>query len=207
MSSQNSRKRPAPGATPILPVVPAVPAGLNAGAQQDPVMQWASGLSDPTSFNDLSRNANGFMMGAPGQFVQQTLQQQPQQQQQQQQPPQMPLQAAQPQQLRLQPQPMAPQPAQAQSTSTAIARRPPNRALIPSAPRPNFDLNMDLWPGFVEDAGAVTGNPAPATGGTTGGLPGENESIEVLEERAQRVKKDAQAKRKQIPPFVQKLSR
>jgi heat shock transcription factor len=35
----------------------------------------------------------------------------------------------------------------------------------------------------------------------------EQDSIERLEERALRAKKEAQAKRKQIPPFVQKLSR
>lgn len=35
----------------------------------------------------------------------------------------------------------------------------------------------------------------------------EHDSIERLEEMAQRAKREAQAKRKQIPPFVQKLSR
>jgi heat shock transcription factor, other eukaryote len=35
----------------------------------------------------------------------------------------------------------------------------------------------------------------------------DNDSIEALEERALRAKREAQAKRKQIPPFVQKLSR
>jgi heat shock transcription factor len=35
----------------------------------------------------------------------------------------------------------------------------------------------------------------------------ENDSIERLEERAAIAKRDAQSKRKQIPPFVQKLSR
>jgi len=35
----------------------------------------------------------------------------------------------------------------------------------------------------------------------------ENDSIERLEERAARAKREAQVKRKQIPPFVQKLSR
>jgi hypothetical protein len=34
-----------------------------------------------------------------------------------------------------------------------------------------------------------------------------NDDIEALEQRAQTVKKIAQEKRKQIPPFVQKLSR
>jgi hypothetical protein len=35
----------------------------------------------------------------------------------------------------------------------------------------------------------------------------EHDNVERLEEMAQRAKRDAQAKRKQIPPFVQKLSR
>jgi hypothetical protein len=34
-----------------------------------------------------------------------------------------------------------------------------------------------------------------------------NDDIEALEQRAQTAKKTAQEKRKQIPPFVQKLSR
>lgn len=35
----------------------------------------------------------------------------------------------------------------------------------------------------------------------------ENDNIELLEEKANVAKRDAQGKRKQIPPFVQKLSR
>lgn len=35
----------------------------------------------------------------------------------------------------------------------------------------------------------------------------ESDSIERLEERATVAKREAQSKRKQIPPFVQKLSR
>ena len=35
----------------------------------------------------------------------------------------------------------------------------------------------------------------------------ETNNIEVLEEMAQKAKRDAQGKRKGIPPFVQKLSR
>ncbi|CAK7202724.1 Heat shock transcription factor [Sporothrix eucalyptigena] len=221
--SNNSRKRPAPGATPILPVTANVQPGFNPAAQQDQLLQWSGGLPDGTNFNDLSRNANAYMMGQPGQFIQQQLRQQ----QQHQQPTQLPLQSAQPQQLHIQPQPMGQQqqPAQIQPqpTSTAIARRPPNRALIPSVARPAFDPSADLWANFGDDAALLSANPnhnaagigASNNAGGSGnsnnnnggtGLPGENESIEVLEERAQRIKKDAQAKRKQIPPFVQKLS-
>lgn len=35
----------------------------------------------------------------------------------------------------------------------------------------------------------------------------QDDNVEELEERAQKAKREAQAKRKQIPPFVQKLSR
>lgn len=35
----------------------------------------------------------------------------------------------------------------------------------------------------------------------------QDDNIEELEERAQKAKREAHAKRKQIPPFVQKLSR
>ncbi|CAK7232190.1 Heat shock transcription factor [Sporothrix curviconia] len=222
--SNNPRKRPAPGTTPILPVTANVQPGFDPAAQQDQLLQWAGGLPDGTTFNDLSRNANAYMMGQSGQYIQQQLRQQ----QQHQHPPQVPLQSAQPQQLHIQPQPVGQQQQQQQQqkqqqqsgqvqpqTSTAIARRPPNRALIPSVPRPTFDPSADLWANFGDDAALLSANPnhnptnnnadgSNNSGGT--GLPGENESIEVLEERAQRIKKDAQAKRKQIPPFVQKLS-
>lgn len=35
----------------------------------------------------------------------------------------------------------------------------------------------------------------------------EHDNVELLEEKAQKAKREAQAKRKQIPPFVQKLNR
>ncbi|EFW99653.1 heat shock transcription factor [Grosmannia clavigera kw1407] len=172
MSAPNSRKRPAPGAAPILPVTSAQPAAFNTSSQEQ-LLRWPSGMTDPSAYSDITRNANTFMMSAtPGQYMQQPQQLLPQQ--------------SSPQQSQQQPQPI----------STAIARRPPNRALIASAPRPTFDPAADAWAAFGDDP----------TANSNGGLPSENESIEVLEERAQRVKKEAQAKRKPIPPFVQKLS-
>jgi heat shock transcription factor len=72
-----------------------------------------------------------------------------------------------------------------------------NRALVPTAPRPAFDANTTAWADF-DDSALV-----PAANGTTE----ETEDVEVLEERALRVKREAQNKRKPIPPFVQKLSR
>ncbi|KAI1196035.1 hypothetical protein F5X97DRAFT_334978 [Nemania serpens] len=82
------------------------------------------------------------------------------------------------------------------TTSNALARRGVNNALISSnrtfSPQPN-----DPWSGFTDDA--------PLTNQTNGPLD-EHDNIEVLEEKAQKAKREASAKRKQIPPFVQKLN-
>ncbi|EPE08149.1 heat shock transcription factor [Ophiostoma piceae UAMH 11346] len=213
--SQNNRKRPAPGTTPILPVAPVTQQMFNQAAQQDQLLQWAN-LPDTSNLSNLSANPNAYMMNAnaQGQFVPQ--QPRPQQQQSHQ----VPLASAQPQQLHLQQQQQQQQQqaqhTQAPPTSTAIARRTPNRALVTTVPRPNFDPNADLWPAFPDDASmpinahggssAVVSTGGPNNGHNANGQPVEEESIEVLEERAQKIKADAQAKRKQIPPFVQKLS-
>jgi heat shock transcription factor len=84
-----------------------------------------------------------------------------------------------------------------QTPTTALARRQSSRALVPTAARGPFD-RPDSWTGFGEDPGYH--QPANAS-------MDEHDSIERLEEMAQRAKREAQAKRKQIPPFVQKLSR
>lgn len=176
MSGSNPRKRSAPGSAPnILPVSAAPPPPFSP-SPQDQLLRWQNNM-DPAAFNDVARNANAFMMGAtPASYLQQAQQLLPQQTVAQ--------------------APSSQPPPPSQQTSTAIARRPPNRALIPSAPRPTYDATADAWAGFGDDG----------SGNANGGLPGESESIDVLEERAQRVKKEAQAKRKPIPPFVQKLS-
>lgn len=83
------------------------------------------------------------------------------------------------------------------AASNALARRQNSRALVPTAPRIPFE-RADNWNGFSED-------PAFLPGTSTG--VDEHDNIERLEEMAQRAKREAQAKRKQIPPFVQKLSR
>jgi heat shock transcription factor len=97
------------------------------------------------------------------------------------------------------------------TTSTALARRGMSRALIPTAPRPSpFDSSPDSWNNFADEAfhhlqqqqQQQQQQQAP-----TGGVIDDNDSIEALEERALRAKKEAMNKRKQIPPFVQKLSR
>jgi len=94
--------------------------------------------------------------------------------------------------------PAQPQFNQAASTpSTVLARRAGNSALITSnrtfSPQPS-----DTWPSFADDN--LLSNPS-------GGSLDEHDNIDLLEEKAQRAKREAQAKRKQIPPFVQKLNR
>jgi heat shock transcription factor len=86
----------------------------------------------------------------------------------------------------------------APASSTALARRQNSRVLVPTAPRTPFNGGADSWSGYGEDHGYL--QPANAT-------IDEHDNIERLEEMAARAKREAQAKRKQIPPFVQKLSR
>ncbi|KAI0875376.1 hypothetical protein GGS24DRAFT_294379 [Hypoxylon argillaceum] len=84
----------------------------------------------------------------------------------------------------------------APTTSNALARRGGNNALVtsnrPFSPQPN-----DPWSGFADD-GLLSNQ--------TNGSLDEHDNVELLEEKAQRAKREAQAKRKQIPPFVQKLN-
>ncbi|KAK3902789.1 hypothetical protein C8A05DRAFT_43843 [Staphylotrichum tortipilum] len=81
--------------------------------------------------------------------------------------------------------------------STALARRQNSRALVPTAARTAFDRAADGWSGYGDD---------PAYHQAADATMDEHDNIERLEEMAQRAKREAQAKRKQIPPFVQKLS-
>lgn len=82
--------------------------------------------------------------------------------------------------------------------SNTIARRQMNHALVPTNQR-SFDGVVEPWGNFVGDENTLLqGNFENLN---------EQDNVEVLEERAQKAKRDAQAKRKQIPPFVQKLSR
>jgi heat shock transcription factor len=81
-----------------------------------------------------------------------------------------------------------------QLPSTQLARRPHNRQLVPTV-QP-YDSTVDRWLGdeLMQDPQQGSGME-------------ESDNIEVLEEKAALAKRDAQSKRKQIPPFVQKLSR
>lgn len=84
--------------------------------------------------------------------------------------------------------------------STALARRGMgSRALVPTAPRQVFDPSAESW-NFGDDFQQQQQQQPQ-------GNAEDNESIEALEERALRAKREAMGKRKQIPPFVQKLSR
>ena len=102
-----------------------------------------------------------------------------------------------------------------QAQSTALARRgvnnnalvPANRTFNPQQQpqqqqpqQQQQQQQSELWPNFTDDTMSLN----TPTGGPT---LDEHDNIELLEERAQRAKRDAQAKRKQIPPFVQKLNR
>jgi heat shock transcription factor len=84
------------------------------------------------------------------------------------------------------------------ATSTQLARRPINRQLVPTGQRSGYDNTQDPWGQFVDESILDPQNPGPME---------ETDSIEALEEKATAAKREAQAKRKQIPPFVQKLSR
>lgn len=95
---------------------------------------------------------------------------------------------------------VVPSPTQAQYAQTTpsnmIARRGVNNSLV-AANRAYSPQQSDPWPGFDDNL-----VPSP-----TDGPIDEHDNIELLEEKAQRAKREATAKRKQIPPFVQKLNR
>ncbi|OTB03538.1 hypothetical protein M426DRAFT_176042 [Hypoxylon sp. CI-4A] len=92
-----------------------------------------------------------------------------------------------------------PSPTQAQygqnTPSNILARRGMNNAIV-ATNRAFSPQQNDPWPSFDE-------NLLP---GQSEGTIDEHDNIELLEEKAQRAKREAQAKRKQIPPFVQKLN-
>lgn len=85
--------------------------------------------------------------------------------------------------------------------STQLARRPMSRQqLVSTGQRQAFDVTGtgDPWGQFGDDSAVVENqNPGMEV----------NDDIGMLEEKATVAKREAQAKRKQIPPFVQKLSR
>ncbi|KAK0674555.1 putative heat shock factor protein [Cercophora samala] len=156
-SPNNPRKRPAPGASSMIPTIPPVQQTFSP-VQTDRLFGW-NGAMDGNGFVDSpAANVNQFtMMPTSGPFAQ----------------------------------PIA-------APSTALARRGNSRALVHSGNRGHFDQVGESWPnGFAED---------PRYLQTTNSSVDEHDNIELLEEKAAQAKREAQAKRKQIPPFVQKLS-
>ncbi|KAI0136932.1 putative heat shock transcription factor Hsf1 [Xylariales sp. AK1849] len=83
------------------------------------------------------------------------------------------------------------------SPSNALTRRGLDNQLVPTN-RPYNSQQNDPWPNFGDE-----NLTTPQNGNST---VDENDNIELLEEKASKAKRDAQAKRKQIPPFVQKLN-
>ncbi|QPG97901.1 hypothetical protein C2857_007012 [Epichloe festucae Fl1] len=92
---------------------------------------------------------------------------------------------------------MQPQTDHIPTPSNTLARRDTNQALVPTHNR-NFDTSVEPWMSFGDEN-------APLQRNSEGGLI-EQDNVEALEELAQKAKREAQAKRKSIPPFVQKLS-
>ena len=84
------------------------------------------------------------------------------------------------------------------ATSTQLARRPVNSALVATAFRPPYDNLGDPLGPFGNDTLLDTQENAVME---------ENDRIEFLEKRAAIAKREAQSKRKQLAPFLQKLSR
>lgn len=83
--------------------------------------------------------------------------------------------------------------------STQLARRPGNRQLISTGQHQPYDGTTESWSPY--------GDNVPLEVQAPNGVMEENENIELLEDRAVVAKREAQSKRKQIPPFIQKLSR
>lgn len=175
VSSPTSRKRQAPGASPIVPItVPPMqqqqqqPYGT---AQPDQLLRWNGAAVEGNPYADAAArttgvNPYGVLSPAVGQYGQGI---------------------------------QAP-------TSTTLARRGMNSALVPTVPRPSpFESPPESWSNFGDD-GYMPLQPQQLQQPPTSGTVDDNDSIEALEERALRAKKEAMNKRKQIPPFVQKLS-
>lgn len=144
-----TRKRPAPGANPVVPPMGPVPNySTNPGNElsNDQFLQWGQ---NPANMVNASYTGNSYNPGAI--------------------PPTQDM--------------AAPMPGQ-------VTRRQPDQ-LVRNRP---YDQQVAPYP---DNTGVVSNNQPGASG----------ESLDELYKRAYAAKKDAQAKRKQIPPFVQKLSR
>lgn len=169
MSPQGiSRKRPAPGASPIVHPPPPPPMGAiqnyppNPGAQlsNDQFLQWGQNtapnvVNQPAHYPDPAAAAAAAATYNPAAFA-----------------------------------PGQDIPAPTTPASSQLARRP----------TPNQLVSRNR--GYEQSPTVTTEN-----GGGNGESGGWGESLDELYRKASIAKRDAQAKRKQIPPFVQKLSR
>ncbi|KAG5951596.1 hypothetical protein E4U53_002700 [Claviceps sorghi] len=155
MSAPNSRKRAAPGASPMVPYQQRLqPPYANENGVADATLQWKG---DGAEFADTTAQT-----AIPYNLM--------------------------PSQPQLDPVP---------TPSNTVARRDTNQALVPTHNR-SIDTSVDSWAGYNNDNTLLRRDAE--------GRLIEQESIETLEEMAQKAKREAQAKRKSIPPFVQKLS-
>ncbi|KAL8717730.1 MAG: hypothetical protein Q9225_005056 [Loekoesia sp. 1 TL-2023] len=157
MSQVGSRKRPAPGTSPVNqlsqppidPPLSAAQMASNQNIQWNPANQASTTPSAPDPYPNSPRN----YPYAP----QHTTQSQ-------------------------------------QPSSNQLTRRPPAQDLAQTQKVPYLNGNAELWPSFSENG---MQHPSDAPWGNNG---------DDLDQKALIAKRDAQAKRKQIPPFVQKLS-
>lgn len=192
MSPPASRKRPAPGASP-LPAAPGHPIPQSY-ANHDHVMRYNGVAANANNFPDLS---NQFMA-----LPQQQQPQQPQQQQQQQ--PQQSQPAPLPNVYPSQTQPQS----QSPTSSNVLALRDnagASRALVPTAQRSGYDAQNDQW------ATNQTRDLVPASGAAR--VQDEEEILRQLVAKAKRIEEEATKdnpgsnQKRSIPPFVLKLSR
>ncbi|KAL8951782.1 MAG: hypothetical protein Q9222_002273 [Ikaeria aurantiellina] len=151
MSQPVSRKRPAPGSSPVLkqsqnPTGYLAPSALM-GSEQLPQWDPQNNTSNVASFSNPSGNYS------PSNF--------------------------------------SPIPHQ-QPISTQLTRRPQGQRISERTPQPNGTAG--IWPSLPDNGLTQTNEVAWGN------------SVDDLDQKAIVAKKDAQAKRKQIPPFVQKLS-
>ncbi|KAI9680331.1 MAG: stress-responsive transcription factor hsf1 [Trizodia sp. TS-e1964] len=80
------------------------------------------------------------------------------------------------------------------SSSTQLTRRPTANGLATRAMRPFIGNEMDKWSGVIDEVNSPAQDEIEWS-----------EDVEELERKAAIAKREAQTKRKHIPPFVQKL--
>jgi heat shock transcription factor len=93
------------------------------------------------------------------------------------------------------------------NANNTLARRPASssRALVPAQRQPYAATNVD-WTTALDGGGGGGGGDLMSLQGPPNEV-SEHDNLEKMEEAALKAKREATAKRKQIPPFVQKLSR